>query len=172
VNALRFLRPECIRIPLDTVPSEAAPEENEAQRARRLAHEKESVLHEIADLLVLSGQVANANKLYRDLDHRERKSTTAIAPGIALPHVRTMQVKGFVMGFALARGEGIHFASLDGRPTRLFFLMASPPYEDRLYLQVYREMGMLLRDEDIVYQLLAAKGPQDVFNTLRVFLTQ
>jgi PTS system fructose-specific IIC component len=170
MNALRFLRPECVKLALDTVPEAPADAESEAQRRNRLNRDKERVTEELAGILSASGQVANPSKFLRDLVNRERKATTAIAPGIAIPHVRTMQARSFIMGLARAQGEGIHFGSLDGEPTRLFFLLASPPYEDRLYLQVYRELSGLIQDEEVMAGLFAAQRVQDVFNVLRGYL--
>ncbi len=121
----------------------------------------------LAQLLGRSGAIVNPNKFLRDLVNRERKATTAIAPGVAIPHVRSMQVRSFVMGFVRAAVPGIPFESLDGEPTRLFFLLASPPWDDRTYLQVYREFGELMQDEEVVEALLAAGSPQAVLTVLR-----
>ena len=172
MNVLRFLHPECIRLDLETVAGEALADETEGQRNKRLQKDKDAVLQEIAGLINRSGLVANPNKFLKDLINRERKATTAIAPGIAIPHVRTMQVRAFVMGFARASGEGIPFDSLDGEPTKLFFLLASPPYDDRTYLAVYRELSLLIQDEEAFAGLHAAKTPQDVFNVLRGFFVR
>jgi PTS system fructose-specific IIC component len=172
VNVLRFLHPECIKLDLDAHASEAPEGETEAQRDKRLGRDKERVLTELAELFDRSGLVVNRSKFLRDLTNRERKATTAVAPGIAIPHVRTMQVRAFVMGFARAPGEGIPFDSLDGEPTRLFFLLASPPYDDRTYLAVYRELAQLIQDEDAFAALHEARTPQDVFNVLRGFFVR
>jgi PTS system fructose-specific IIC component len=172
VNVLRFLHPECIKLDLETHASEPPENETEAQRDKRLQRDKEHVLEELADLFDRSGLVVNRSKFLRDLTYRERKATTAVAPGIAIPHVRTMQVRAFVMGFARAPGEGIPFDSLDGEPTKLFFLLASPPYDDRTYLAVYKELAHLIQDEDSFAALHAARVPQDVFNVLRGFFVR
>jgi fructose PTS system EIIBC or EIIC component len=170
VNALRFLRPECVQLRLATSASAPTVDETEAQRRNRLNREKEAVMAELAELLGRSGQVANPSKFMRDLINRERKASTAVANGIAIPHVRTMQARSFIMGLARAQDAGVYFASLDGEPTRLFFLLASPPYEDRLYLQVYRELAGLIQDEEAMASLFTATAVQDVFNALRVHL--
>ena len=170
MNVLRFLHSDCVKLELETVPSEpSVPIEDESagQGASRLRNDKERALEEFSELLDRSGAVVNRAKLLRDLINRERKATTAIAPGIAVPHVRTLQVRRFVMGLARASGDGLPFASLDGEPTRLFFLLASPPYDDRLYLQVYREFAQIVQREDIIERILAAREVQDVFNALR-----
>ncbi len=172
MNVLRFLHPECIQLDLRTVASEIQPNETDAQRIKRLNKDKEAVVEEIASIINRSGLVVNANKFLRDLTNRERKATTAIAPGIAIPHVRTLQVRAFVMGFARASGDGLPFDSLDGELTKFFFLLASPPYDDRTYLNVYRELAELIQDEDAFAGLYEAQTPQDVFNVLRGFFVR
>ena len=155
---------------LSSVPTEPAEEETESQRERRLIRDKESILSELTDILDRSGQIANPTKFYKDLVNRERKATTGIAPGIAIPHVRTMQARSFVIGFARAPGEGLPFASLDGSPTRLFFMLTSPPYEDKTYLRVYRQFAEMISQPWVVDSFLEAQTPQDILNVLRGYI--
>jgi PTS system fructose-specific IIC component len=169
VNILRFLRPQCIKLRLDFLPAAGEEGESEATRAARHRREKETLIGEFAELLSRSGDIASLNKFTKDLSNRERKATTAIAPGIAIPHVRTYQAKSFVIGLARADEPGVDFDSLDGDPTRLFVLLTSPPWDDRTYLQVYREFAQLVRDEEALAGLMTAQTEQDVFNTLRTF---
>lgn len=176
VNILRYLQPGCIKLGLDHLPREPAEEETEQQRERRLVADKEDVVKELSELLDRSGQVLNPTKFFKDMVNRERKATTAIAPGIALPHVRSKQVRNFIIGFARAEGDGVPFASLDGSPTRLFFLLASPSHADagnleRLYLRVYRQFAEMIQNEWVVDSFLECEEPQDVLNVLRGFVT-
>ena len=170
MNVLRHLRPECISLDLvfaPTPPPEEADEESDAQRRKRLLRDKEGLLEAFAGLLGRSGEVANQAKLFKDLDHRERKATTGIASGVAIPHVRSMQVKHFVMGFVRAPQPGWPFLSLDGEPTRFFFLLASPPWDDRLYHQIYRELASVIQDEETMEALATAVDVQAVMNAFR-----
>lgn len=169
MNILRFLRPQCIKLRLDFVPAPGEEGESELTIAARHRREKEALIAELAGILAASGDIANIQKFTKDLSHRERKATTAIAPGIAIPHVRTYQAKSFIIGMARADEPGVDFDSLDGEPTRLFILLTSPPWDDRTYLQVYREFAQLVQDEDALAGLLTATDEQDVFNTLRSF---
>jgi PTS system fructose-specific IIC component len=172
MNVLRFLRPECIQLPLTTLP-QPLPEDPEvetaAQVARRRAREKEAVIEELAAIFARCDQVVNQRKLHKDLIQRESNATTAIAPGIAIPHLRTLQARSLIMGLATAANDGLHYGSLDGQPTRLFVLIAAPPYDDRLYHQVHKAWAELLLDEDLVRDLTEADSQQAVFNRLRVF---
>lgn len=173
MNVLRFLRPACIQLPLVTQPipppDEDDDEETPGQLAKRQAREKGLVMEELAAVLARCDDVVNPTKLLRDLEHRERNATTAIGNGVAIPHVRTLQARSFIMGFARADGDGLFYGAADGEPVRLFFLMAAPPYDDRIYHQVHREVATMLHDEEMVDALLATKQPQDVFNLLRRF---
>lgn len=169
MNILRFLRPACIKLRLDFVPAEGEEGESEATKAARHRREKETLISELAELLARSGEIASLSKFTKDLSNRERKATTAIVPGIAIPHVRTYQARSFVIGLARAEPPGVDFDSLDGEPTRLFVLLTSPPWDDRTYLQVYREFARIVQDEEALAGLMAAEGEQDVFNTLRAF---
>ncbi len=145
------------------------PEEGDGAARRRERRDQEAAISEIAELLDASGAVVNVSKLARDLINRERKATTAIHPGVAIPHVRTLQVRRFVMGMARPLGDGLPFGAPDGSPTRLFLPLVSPPYDDRTYLLVYRELAQLLSDEDLVARLHQTREVQDVFNILRGF---
>ncbi len=169
MNILRFLRPECIKLGLDFAPAEGEEGESEATRAARHRREKEVLIAELAGLLARSGEIANLPKFTKDLSHRERKATTAIAPGVAIPHVRTYQARSFIIGLARAAEPGVDFDSLDGEPTRLFVLLTSPPWDDRTYLQVYREFAQIVQDEEALDGLMRAATVQDVFNALRAF---
>ncbi len=171
MNVLRFLRPDCIKLDLDAqpLPPPEDDEESEAQRRKRHHAEKESVMAELSGLLDASGEVVNPTKFHKDLIFHERRNTTAILPGVAIPHVRTLQIRSFVMGLARAGGDGLWYDPLDGQPTRLFFVLAAPPYDDRIYLQVYREISRIVADEEVIRDLLAVPDAQGVFNILRQF---
>ncbi len=169
MNVLRFLKPACIQLPLITQPIPAVEDESAVQVTKRQAKEKNLVMAELAEVLARAEEIINPTKLLRDLEHREHNASTAIGNGLAIPHIRTMQARGFVMGLARAEGDGLFYGQPDGEPVRLFFLMAAPPYDDRLYHQVHREIAAVLQDEDTVSGLLTAPDAQSVFNILRQF---
>ncbi len=176
MNILRFLRTECIRMELHTRPSEPEPDETAQQREKRLCRDKERLLQELAEILEASGEIINPTRFFKELVNRERRATTGIAPGVAIPHVRSKQVRSFVMGFARAPGEGLYFDSLEGAPVRLFFMLASPAFTDRgyekIYLQVYRQLAEMVRYDYMLESFIDAETPQDVLNVLRGFVRQ
>jgi PTS system fructose-specific IIC component len=162
----RYLTPELIELNLDSLVELDFPEGMSEQRRAR--ETKERVVGALASVLSKSGGVRNAQRLFRDLHNREKKATTGIGGGVAIPHVRTLQVKEFVIAFARS-DAGVEFASLDGKPVRIFFPMASPPDDDTFYLRVYRSLSEILSFENSVRQLLEAADPHEVLRILRSF---
>ena len=100
----RYLKPPQVKLDLDTRTPGEIPEG--WSQKRFVWSIKEPVLQEITDLFVETGKVGNVTKFHRDLLNREKQSSTAIGGGIAIPHVRTMQAKGFILCFARSREGG------------------------------------------------------------------
>lgn len=127
---------------------------------------KELILADLVDILDRSGRTGNKSKLLIDFVNRERKATTAIGEGIAVPHIRTMQAKELIVGVARSP-EGFEFGSPDDIPVRLFFIMAAPPYDDSLYLKVFKALSENLQYEQFREELLNAESPYDVIRIFR-----
>ncbi|MEK7465809.1 MAG: PTS sugar transporter subunit IIA [Planctomycetota bacterium] len=164
MNLARYLKPAQIKIELATRPTEP-PEGCSIEKHR--ADLKEGALSELCDLLDSSGKTGNKSKLLTDLVNRERKSTTAVGMGVAIPHVRTMQAKEMIIAFARC-SEGLDFEAQDGEPVKLFFAMVAPPYDDKTYLSIYKEIGSLILKEESRQRLLDAKNEHEI---IRVFQT-
>lgn len=163
----RYLSPEVVRLGmigghLDDIDPEKDPKK---ERIRL----KEEVLDELTDLFMNTGQIRNRNKFYHDLVSRERKATTAIGGGLAIPHVRSMQPKQFCMVFARS-GDGVEFDSPDEEPVHLIFGMAAPSYDERMtneYLQVFKSIARAFKEEDwLPAALLQAQDEHEIIRIL------
>lgn len=163
----RYLKPEVVRLGmmgghLDEIDPEKDPEK---ERARL----KEEVIEELTDLFMKTGQIRNRNKFHHDLQSRERKASTAIGNGLAIPHVRSMQPKQFCMVFARSR-DGVEFGSPDGAPVHIIFGVAAPSYDERLsneYLQVYKWIARCFKEEDwLPAALLEAEDEHEIIGIL------
>jgi PTS system fructose-specific IIC component len=168
VNFRRFLRPEAIRLELRTrrYPEAELPRDFDLNSPGNLRRIREGVLEELTELFANTGEVANPSRLFRDLYNREKKAVTAIGQGIAVPHVRTLQMKSFIMAFGRSR-EGIPFAAPDDEPVHLFFAMAAPPYDDRTYLKVYRSLASALLTPGTIESFLEAEDVDEILLSLK-----
>jgi mannitol/fructose-specific phosphotransferase system IIA component (Ntr-type) len=169
VNFRRFLPPEAVRLELRTRarPEGDVPDDFDPLGPRNLNRVREEVIGELVELLATSGQVQNERRLLRDLFEREKKAVTAVGQGIAFPHVRTLQVKSFIMAFGRSK-EGLPFGAPDAEPVHLFFAMAAPPYDDRTYLKVYKSLATLLLDPEHYEQFRTAEEPSQILRALEL----
>jgi len=99
--------------------------------------------------------------LVATLLEREQTSSTAIADGIAIPHGRHSVGDKVVCAFG-RNCEGLEFDSIDGSPTRIFFVLISPEARPTLHLRWLAHLAVLLRNSEFREMLLSADSPEAV----------
>lgn len=122
---------------------------------------KEEIIRELLDILVASGQVADKEEVYAALMDRERKMSTGIQHGVAIPHAKTKAVKSLVACIGL-KPEGVDFASLDGEPSTIFIMTLSPVDRVGPHVQFLAEISMVIKTEEARKRLLRAKTAKEV----------
>ncbi len=160
----RHLKTDLIKLELET---RIEPDPETGELTKRLLREgKVQLLTEMVRLMEENGRVGNPTKLINDLYNREKKASTAIGHGIAVPHVRTYQAKEFIIAIGRST-DGIEFDAPDHEPVHLFFCMAAPQYDDKLYLQVFKALAENLRFDYFREQLLAAQEGYDIIRAFK-----
>jgi mannitol/fructose-specific phosphotransferase system IIA component (Ntr-type) len=166
MHLARLLKPELILLEMETQnPPEPEPPQSQS---KYIQETKELVLGELADLLECSGRIGNRNKLFRDLVNRERKATTGIGRGFAIPHVRTREAREFL--FALGRSTpGLEFDALDRQPVHVFMTFVSPPHDDQLYLNVYKRIAEGIMTTTVFDDIMAADTEGEIIRAMKWF---
>lgn len=154
---------ELVKLEMTTV---IEPPAEGASVSKWRAAAKEEILQELVKLLAARNRIGNETKLLIDFINRERKATTGIGKGIAIPHIRSLQAKEFMVAFARS-GDGYDFDSLDQQPTHLFFVMASPPYDDTMYLKAFKALAEMAQYESFRAQLMSAQSAGEILRTIR-----
>ncbi len=163
MNISRALTEELVKLEMTTI---VEPLEEDTSEEKWRQQGKEAIIEELVSLLENGNRIGNRAKLLNDFINRERKATTAIGSGIAVPHIRSMQAKEFMIAFARST-TGYDFGSLDGEPTHLFFVMAAPPYDDSLYLRVFKSLMEMLQYDSFRDELMAVSHPGELIRTIR-----
>lgn len=129
--------------------------------------DKLSVLEELTQVLIDQGQVPAEHRedVIAGLVEREELTSTGLGYGLALPHIKTNAVTKIKIVFGRSV-RGIDFASLDGNPTHLFFLVLAPPEMTTEYLKVISVISALMKDANQRQRLLRAKSPEEIFSFL------
>jgi len=160
----RFLKPELIKLDMQT--EIASDPDSQVHPDKLLWRRKQAILCELVELLERSGKVGNPRKLLVDFLNREKKASTGIGHGIAVPHIRSMQAKELIMGLARSV-EGYDFDSMDNGSVHLFFVMAAPPYDDALYLKVFKALAQMLRFDYFREELLQASSEYEIIRAIK-----
>ena len=149
------------------VPPGELPEDFDPDSKSNVNRVREGVSKELTELFEATGAVSNPRKLLKELCDREKKAPTGLGNGIAVPHLRTLQAKNFVMAFARSE-EGLPWQTPDGEPVHLFFGMIAPPYDDRTYLRVYKSLATLLLDPEHLDNFLTAKDDHEILRSMEL----
>ena len=162
-NISRHLAPELVKLEMNTIPPEMPDNGNPTKWLFTL---KEMLLSELLEVLDPLGKIGNRKKLLVDFLNRERKASTGIGSGFAIPHIRSMQAREFMIAFGRSR-RGYDYDAIDGKPVNFFFIMAAPPYDDSLYLKVFKAISELVMFDGFAEQLMTAEEPYDVIKAIR-----
>jgi mannitol/fructose-specific phosphotransferase system IIA component (Ntr-type) len=113
------------------------------------ATDKASALSEMVEGLVAGTSIQNADTILQMLKSRENLGSTAVGPGIAFPHGRTLAVQRLTILIARSRA-GVDFESEDGAPTHLFFVLVAPPQDSgHQYIKSLATLIDRLQDADL-----------------------
>jgi PTS system nitrogen regulatory IIA component len=127
---------------------------------------KEEVVRELAEHLVRRHNEISTERLVEVLWERERLGSTAIGDGIAIPHGKLQGLKSVVGAFG-RHPEGVDFESLDGGPTKLFFLLVAPEDSVGHHLKALARVSRLLKDPEFRDRLLATSDRSELFRLIR-----
>ena len=121
------------------------------------AKDKKQTLAEMVDEGLIKGSpVTNAETILNMLESREQLGSTAVGPGVAFPHGRTLAVQKLTIVIARS-AKGVDFASEDGGPTHLFFMLIAPPQDSgHQYIKSLAVLTEKLQDTKLRDGLLAA----------------
>lgn len=125
------------------------------------ADSKSDAINEMIDKYVSEGIVTDRATYLKGILDREAESTTGIGDEIAMPHAKTNAVNEAAVLFAKS-SNGVDFDALDGKPVKLFFMIAAPEGANNAHLQALAKLSSLLIDPELVGKLKNAETPADV----------
>ena len=143
----QILQANCVKVPVES-------------------RDKEAVIAELIDLLDASGALMDRDVALDAILTRERIQSTGTGAGIAIPHGKCSAVKEVVMAIGIAR-EPIEFASVDGRPVTILFLLVSPVDQTGPHIQALAAISRLMLNEEFRRRLEQADSVEAVDELLQ-----
>ena len=96
---------------------------------------------------------------------REELGSTGIGRGVAVPHTKHGSTDKLIAAVALAK-DGVDFASLDGEPVYIVFLLVSPPDRPGDHLRGLENISRHLRNDNFCKFLRQSKTADDIWDLL------
>lgn len=122
---------------------------------------KEGVIDEMIASLSANGIINDVAVYKEGIMKRESQTSTGLGDGIAMPHAKNKAVIKPAVVFAKS-AAGVDYASLDGQPANLFFMIAAPEGANNVHLEVLASLSRLLINPDFTASLKKAQTPEEV----------
>lgn len=128
---------------------------------------REDVIRELVEILAEAGSIGGGevDTMTEAVLKREHLGSTAIGRGVAIPHAKAPSATGFIAAFGRSP-NGVEFASIDGKPVELVFLLASPPDSQRRHLKALAHISRLLSKSDFREDILKAETKKEVLDIM------
>ncbi|MDZ7859434.1 MAG: PTS sugar transporter subunit IIA [Candidatus Krumholzibacteriota bacterium] len=130
------------------------------------SRKKNSILEEMTEHLEKTGKVSDKELIMKMLKNRESLGSTGLGKGVAFPHGKSLAIKELTILFGKSNA-GVDFDSLDGKPTRIFFLILAPSNRDaETYLELLSDLLNLIKQPDKLKKLHEVEDFESLINLL------
>ncbi|MDC7239926.1 MAG: cation:proton antiporter [Spirochaetales bacterium] len=126
---------------------------------------KEEVITRLVEGLDRTGQLLDSQQVLKDVLEREQSVSTGLEKGIATPHARTAGTKDMILAVGLCE-ENVDFQALDGKPSRLVFLIISPAESKMPHLQLLASIAQTLKKDEIREPAMKAGTSRELYRIL------
>ena len=126
---------------------------------------KADVIAEMVGLLIEAGVLEKKHKpkVVEVLMAREALGSTGIGQGIAIPHGKSEATDKMISALGVSK-KGIHFDSLDGESSHIFFLLIAPIDSSGPHLKVLAKISRLLKDKFFRDSLRNTRSSKDILD--------
>ncbi|GIW73224.1 MAG: PTS fructose transporter subunit IIA [Planctomycetota bacterium] len=128
------------------------------------ARTPEEAIEALIRLLVARGELPAAleEAARRAVLEHERRRSTGMAHGVALPHGALDGPEEILCALGIAR-EGIRWPALDGGPVDLVLLLVVPANRLQVHVRVLAGIARLLNDRHLRERLRAARNAEQAY---------
>jgi mannitol/fructose-specific phosphotransferase system IIA component (Ntr-type) len=128
------------------------------------AGSKDEAIRELLQVTVKHGGFPQQHleTVYKQVLEREKRGSTGLGDGIAIPHVRECpQIQGLTGAFGRCK-RGIKFDAVDGNPVNLVFLILGGEGTGGEHVKILRTLASLRQNEHFLRFLREAKDQSGI----------
>ena len=126
---------------------------------------KQAAIDQLADLMEKGGNLKDKAQYKKDVLAREAEGTTGLGDGLATPHAKSAGVKAAGLA-AMTVPSGMDYESMDGKPSRLFFMIAAPDGANDEHLTILQKLATMIMDDDFKEALIAAQSKDEFLSII------
>ena len=130
---------------------------------------REAVIQELLELPAAQLGLESPEEIVKGLLNRERRLSTNVGHGVAIPHLVTDQLDETLLLFGRS-AQGIDFrSSIINRPVFLVFIILSPPGKQTEYLQTLTCLARLLRHRKVIQDFREVSTPAEAIALMKKY---
>ena len=133
------------------------------------ARTKEEAIRELLTATAKAGGVAqkDVEAIYKQVLEREKRGSTGLGEGIAIPHVKDCkEVKGLAGAFGRCK-QGIKFDAIDGNPVKIMFLILGGEGTAGEHVKILKTLASLRQNEHFLRFLRDAKDKDGIVDVIK-----
>ncbi len=130
--------------------------------------DKWEAIEELVDLLVAAHGYRRSDRkaIIKALFDRERRLSTGLEKGLAIPHASVEGLKDAVAALGTCR-QGLPFESLDGQPARMIVLVLVPKELFNEHIGTLSAIARLSGNPSLRESIVGAETPEQIIATIR-----
>jgi len=127
---------------------------------------KDDIINALVDLAGKSPKVLDVAKMRSAVLEREKKMSTGVGNGFAIPHGKTDAVSEIVAAFGIKK-HPIDYEALDEKPVRLVFLLVGRDNLVGPHIKLLSRISRLMHKEEFRNRLLEKHSPAEVIDAFK-----
>lgn len=129
---------------------------------------KIEIIEELLGIMLKNELISDYELALNDILAREGYLSTGLENGLAIPHAKTKGVEKLTMVFGLHR-QGVDFATLDGKPAHLIFLVLSPVDTSGPHIQALALIARNLKNAAVREKIKSARSGAEIIEIFESF---
>ncbi len=127
---------------------------------------KDEIINALIKVAGTSTKVLDPARMRDAIFEREKKMSTGVGNGFAIPHGKTDAVTDIVAAFGITK-RPIDYQSLDEQPVRLVFLLVGRDNLVGLHIKMLSRISRLMHKEEFRNRLLEKHSPAEVLEAFK-----
>jgi PTS system fructose-specific IIC component len=132
---------------------------------------RDEIISELVDTLFDTSQVDREIPVLQEVLRRETVLSTGVGNGVALPHARLANYKGWALAFGRPV-EPVDVDAVDGEPADLFFLLIADRDDPGTIVKILGRLARLCDDPEVRRGLRKVKTPGKAIELFHRFETK